>query len=52
LLSWYERRRLGPESALCVDAENTTGALSVYESCGFRRVKRHATYRKELVLKT
>ncbi len=40
------------ESALYVDAENPTGALSVYESCGFRRVKRSATYRKELVLKT
>jgi mycothiol synthase len=36
------------EAALSVDAENITGALGLYESMGFRTVKRHATYRKPL----
>jgi ribosomal protein S18 acetylase RimI-like enzyme len=37
------------EAALSVDAENTSGALGLYESMGFRVVKKHATYRKPLV---
>ncbi len=36
------------ESALNVDAQNPTGALRVYEACGFRAVKRSSTYRKPL----
>jgi mycothiol synthase len=36
------------EAALAVDAENITGALGLYESMGFRTVKRHATYHKNL----
>jgi ribosomal protein S18 acetylase RimI-like enzyme len=36
------------EAALGVDAENISGALRLYESTGFRTVKRHATYRKPL----
>ena len=36
------------EAALGVDTENTSGALRVYESCGFRPVSRSATYRKPL----
>jgi mycothiol synthase len=36
------------EAALGVDAENISGALRLYESMGFRTVKRHATYRKPL----
>ena len=36
------------EAALSVDAENISGALRLYESMGFRTVKRHATYRKPL----
>ena len=36
------------EAALGVDAENISGALKLYESMGFRTVKRHATYRKPL----
>lgn len=34
------------EAALGVDAENVSGALRLYESVGFRPVKRHSTYRK------
>lgn len=34
------------EAALGVDAENTTGALGVYESLGFRRHKTGINYRK------
>lgn len=42
-------RELGmKEAALGVDSENATGALRVYESMGFRTVKRHTTYRKAL----
>ena len=37
------------ESALGVDAQNPTGALQVYEACGFRAVKQSKTYRKRLV---
>ncbi len=36
------------ESALGVDTENLSGALRVYEDCGFRPVQRNATYRKPL----
>jgi ribosomal protein S18 acetylase RimI-like enzyme len=36
------------EAALGVDAENLSGALRVYESVGFRVVKRSSTYRKPL----
>ncbi len=35
------------EAALGVDAENTTGALRVYEAIGFRRVRTGVSYRKE-----
>jgi ribosomal protein S18 acetylase RimI-like enzyme len=34
------------EAALGVDTENVTGALQLYESMGFRPVKRFTTYRK------
>ena len=36
------------EAALGVDAENTSGALRVYERCGFKVVKRSTTYRKSM----
>ncbi len=36
------------ESALGVDAQNPTGALRVYEACGFRAVKQSTTYRKDM----
>lgn len=36
------------ESALGVDTENLSGALRVYEDCGFRAVKRNSVYRKPL----
>jgi len=36
------------EAALTVDAENISGALGLYESMGFRTVKRHTTYHKPL----
>ncbi len=36
------------EAALGVDAENPNGALRLYESMGFRPVKRHTTFRKPL----
>ena len=36
------------ETALGVDAENTSGALRVYESCGYRQVKKSIIYRKPL----
>jgi ribosomal protein S18 acetylase RimI-like enzyme len=36
------------ETALGVDAENTSGALRVYKSCGYRVVKQSVTYRKEM----
>lgn len=43
------RERGMEEGALSVDTENTSGALRIYEACGFRPVSRSATYRKELV---
>jgi ribosomal protein S18 acetylase RimI-like enzyme len=42
------RARGVTEAALSVDTENTSGALRVYESCGFRPVSRSTTYRKPL----
>ncbi len=36
------------ESALGVDTQNLSGALRVYEACGFRPVQRSATYRKPM----
>ncbi len=36
------------EAALGVDAENPNSAGTLYESLGFRTVKRHTTYRKPL----
>jgi GNAT superfamily N-acetyltransferase len=36
------------ESALGVDAENISGALRVYEDCGFEVEKRAALYQKEI----
>jgi ribosomal protein S18 acetylase RimI-like enzyme len=42
------RARGMSEAALGVDTENHSGALRVYEGCGFRPVSRNATYRKPL----
>jgi mycothiol synthase len=42
------RARGMTEAALGVDAENTSGALRVYEACGFRVVSRSTRYRKPL----
>jgi len=36
------------ETALGVDAENTSGALKLYKSCGYKVVKQSATYQKEM----
>ena len=36
------------ETGLGVDAENTSGALRVYESCGYRQGKKSIIYRKPL----
>jgi ribosomal protein S18 acetylase RimI-like enzyme len=36
------------EGALGVDTENLSGALRLYESVGFKPVKRHSTYRKQM----
>src|SRR5574341_1462028 len=36
------------EATLGVDAENLSGALHLYESCGFRAVKRESLYRKPM----
>jgi ribosomal protein S18 acetylase RimI-like enzyme len=36
------------EAALGVDAENTSGALRIYESLGFRRYRTGINYRKAL----
>jgi ribosomal protein S18 acetylase RimI-like enzyme len=43
------RERGMTEAALGVDSENPSGALHLYESCGFAAVSREATYRKPLV---
>jgi mycothiol synthase len=42
------RARGMTEAALGVDTENTSGALRVYEGCGFRPLSRTTTYRKPL----
>jgi mycothiol synthase len=34
------------EAALGVDTENVSGALRIYESCGFWPVSRTTSYRK------
>ena len=36
------------EAGLGVDTQNLSGALRLYESLGFRQVKRHTTYRKPM----
>ncbi|RPH59414.1 MAG: GNAT family N-acetyltransferase [Chloroflexi bacterium] len=36
------------ETALRVDAENLSGALKLYQSVGYKEVKRHITFRKPL----
>jgi mycothiol synthase len=36
------------ESALGADSENLSGAIRIYEDCGFQVVKRNAIYRKSL----
>ena len=36
------------ETALGVDTQNLSGALRLYESCGYRAVKREALYRKPM----
>jgi ribosomal protein S18 acetylase RimI-like enzyme len=40
------RARGMTEAGLGVDTENTSGALRVYEGCGFRPISRTTTYRK------
>jgi ribosomal protein S18 acetylase RimI-like enzyme len=42
------RARGMTEATLGVDTENPSGALRVYESCGFRSVSRETVYRKPL----
>lgn len=42
------RARGMTEAALAVDTENPSGALRVYEGCGFRPVSRSITYRKPI----
>ena len=42
------RERGMTEGALGVDTENVTGALRLYESCGFRPVSKSTTYRKPM----
>ncbi|HET7030275.1 MAG TPA: GNAT family N-acetyltransferase [Candidatus Limnocylindrales bacterium] len=42
------RARGMTEAALGVDTENVSGALRVYERCGYRPVSRSTTYRKPL----
>jgi ribosomal protein S18 acetylase RimI-like enzyme len=42
------RERGMTEVALGVDTENVTGALSLYESCGYVPVSRFTTYRKPI----
>jgi ribosomal protein S18 acetylase RimI-like enzyme len=42
------RERGMTDAALGVDSENPSGALHLYESCGFVAVAREATYRKAL----
>jgi len=42
------RARGMTEAGLGVDTENVSGALSVYEKCGFRPISRSTTYRRPL----
>ena len=42
------RERGMTDGALGVDTENPSGALRLYESCGFAAVTREAVYRKPL----
>jgi ribosomal protein S18 acetylase RimI-like enzyme len=42
------RARGMTEAGLGVDTENVSGALSVYENCGFRPISRSTIYRKPL----
>ena len=42
------RERGMSEGALGVDSENPSGALRLYESCGFVAVSRNASYSKPL----
>jgi len=37
------------ETALGVDAENTSGALKLYKGLGYKVIKKSTTYRKEMV---
>lgn len=37
------------ESALGADAENLSGAIRIYQECGFKEVKRSTVYRKPIV---
>lgn len=47
--SFYAIKERGmQEAALGVDTQNVTGALHLYESVGFRPVKRHTLYRKSM----
>jgi GNAT superfamily N-acetyltransferase len=43
------RERGMQEAALGVDTQNLSGALNLYESVGFRAVKRWSTYRKPML---
>ncbi len=43
---WAIKERGMEEAALSVDTENVSGALRLYESVGFRPVKRETLYRK------
>lgn len=42
------KRRGMQEAALGVDSQNETGALHLYESMGYRQVKRFSNYRKSI----
>jgi mycothiol synthase len=42
------RARGMTEAALGVDTQNLSGALRVYEGCGFLPISRTTTYRKPL----
>jgi ribosomal protein S18 acetylase RimI-like enzyme len=45
---WAIKERGMQEAALGVDTENLSGALRLYESVGFRPVKRWTTYLKPM----
>ena len=42
------RERGMTSAGLSVDTQNPTGALALYESVGFRPVRRYTSYRKPL----